>query len=89
MSKNDRYVVSHGDDWAVKKGGAKRASSIHGTQREAEQAAKNAVRNLGGGEVRMQGESGRWRDSTHSRRGIASTENAPQALEQIYWRSSI
>jgi hypothetical protein len=33
MSKNDRYVVRHGDDWAVKAGGANRASSIHDTQR--------------------------------------------------------
>ena len=63
MSKNDRYVVRHGDDWAVKAGGAKRASSIHSTQRDAAKAAKNTVHNLGGGEVRIQGENGRWRDS--------------------------
>lgn len=63
MAKNDRYVVKHGSDWAVKKGGSDRASSVHTTQREAEQAAKNTVRNLGGGEVRIQGENGRWRDS--------------------------
>lgn len=36
MSKNDRYVVRHGGEWAVKKPGAERASSIHGTQKEAE-----------------------------------------------------
>jgi hypothetical protein len=63
MTKNDRFVVRHGTDWAVKKGGADRASSIHSTQREAAQAAKNTVRNLGGGEVRIQGENGQWRDS--------------------------
>jgi hypothetical protein len=63
MSKNDRYVVRHGDDWAVKKPGAERASSIHGTQKEAESRAKNIVGGLGGGEVRIQGRDGRWRDS--------------------------
>ena len=63
MAKNDRYVVKHGPDWAVKKGGAERASSVHTTQREAEQAAKESVRNLCGGEVRIQGGNGRWRDS--------------------------
>jgi hypothetical protein len=40
MTKNDRFVVRHGPDWAVKKSGADRASSVHGTQREAEQTAK-------------------------------------------------
>ncbi len=63
MKKNDRYVVRHGDDWAVKKPGAERASSIHGTQKEAESRAKNIVGGLGGGEVSIQGRDGRWRDS--------------------------
>lgn len=63
MSSNDRYVVKDGDDWAVKKPGAKRASVKFDTQREAEQFAKQTVRNLGGGEVRIQGKDGRWRDS--------------------------
>jgi len=64
MAKNnDRYVVKHEDGWAVKKPGADRASSIHDTQREAERAAKEIVSNLGGGEVRIQGRGGQWRDS--------------------------
>ena len=63
MSKNDRYVVKHSDGWAVKAGGAERASSVHRTQREAEQIAKKTVNNLGGGEVRIQGRDGKWRDS--------------------------
>lgn len=63
MPRNDRYVVNHEDGWAVKKPGADRASSIHGTQHEAEGAAKEIVSNLGGGEVRIQGRDGRWRDS--------------------------
>ena len=63
MSKNDRYVVKHGNDWAVKAGNADRASGVYGTQGQAEQAAKGIVRNLGGGEVRIQGRNGHWRDS--------------------------
>lgn len=64
MSKeNDRYVVKSGDEWAVKKAHAERASSTHKTQKAAEQAAKQTVSNLGGGEVRIQGKDGKWRDS--------------------------
>lgn len=62
-TKNDRYVVKHPEGWAVKKAGAQAASSLHPTQAEAEEAAKQIVSNLGGGEVRIQGRDGRWRDS--------------------------
>jgi len=61
--KNDRYVVRSGSDWAVKKGGVKRPEGTYGTQAEAEQAAKSTVGGLGGGEVRIQGRNGKWRDS--------------------------
>ena len=63
MSKNDRYVVKHGNNWVVKAGNARRASGVYGTQGEAERAAKDIVRNLGGGEVRIQSRHGQWRDS--------------------------
>lgn len=63
MAKNDRYVVRHPQGWAVKAPGAERASSVHETQKAAEQAAKQTVRNNGGGEVRIQGVNGKWRDS--------------------------
>ena len=59
----DRYVTIHPEGFAVKSPGGKRASSVHRTQREAEKAAKKIVQNLGGGEVRIQGKNGRWRDS--------------------------
>jgi hypothetical protein len=59
----DRYVTKHPKGWAVKAPGGERSSSVHATQREAERAAKQTVRNLGGGEVRIQGRDGRWRDS--------------------------
>jgi hypothetical protein len=63
MSKNDRYVVKHPKGWAVKGADAERASSLHGTQKDAEKAAKRVAYNAGGGEVRIQGRDGRWRDS--------------------------
>lgn len=59
----DRYVTKHPRGWAVQSPGGERASSVHTTQKAAEQAAKQTVRNLGGGEVRIQGRDGRWRDS--------------------------
>lgn len=63
MSKNDRYVTKHPKGWAVKAPGGKRSSSVHRKQAEAEKSAKQTVSNLGGGEVRIQGRDGKWRDS--------------------------
>jgi hypothetical protein len=63
MGKNDRYVVNHPDGWAVKAPGADRASGVYDRQSDAEKAAKEIVGNNGGGEVRIQGRDGRWRDS--------------------------
>ena len=63
MSKNARFVTKHPDGWAVKSPRSQRSSSVHRTQSEAEQRAKEIVGNLGGGEVRIQGRDGRWRDS--------------------------
>ena len=64
MNKNDRYVVHNPEGgWDVKRAGAKRASSHHDKQFQAEAAAKRVVANLGGGEVRIQGRNGPWRDS--------------------------
>jgi Uncharacterized protein conserved in bacteria (DUF2188) len=63
MSDNDRYVVKHPEGWAIKKAGAERASEVLPTQYEAEQRAKEIVAGLGGGEVRTQGNDGKWRDS--------------------------
>jgi Uncharacterized protein conserved in bacteria (DUF2188) len=63
MSKNDRFVVKHPEGWAVKKAGAERASGVFDKQSQAERAAKSTVSSLGGGEVRIQGRDGKWRDS--------------------------
>lgn len=63
MPDKDRYVVRHPRGWAVKKPGAERASNVHSTQSAAERRAKDIVSNLGGGEVRIQGRGGKFRDS--------------------------
>lgn len=63
MGTKDRYVVKHPKGWAVRGPGSDRASAVTRTQREAEARAKEIVKNQGGGEVRIQGTDGRWRDS--------------------------
>lgn len=60
----NRHVVPNPDGgWDVKAPGADRASSHHATQAQAERRAKELVRNLGGGEVRIHRPDGRFRDS--------------------------
>lgn len=56
-----RHVVKEGDKWAVKKPGAERASSLHETQRQADQRAAEILRNAGGGERVTHGLDGRIR----------------------------
>lgn len=63
MSGNDRFVVNRGDKWAVMKPHARRASALVDRQADGEKRAKEIVHNLGGGEVRVQGRDGKWRDS--------------------------
>ena len=63
-NKNNRHVVPNPKGgWDVKAPGAKRASSHHDRQSEAESRAKTIVNNRGGGEVRTHGRDGRIRDS--------------------------
>ena len=60
MSKGrDRIVFRRPDGlWENKRNNADRASSVHPTQREAEQAAREMLRNQGGGELTMKGLDG-------------------------------
>jgi len=60
---SDRYVVRHENGWAVRNPGGGRASSVHDTQAQAIDRARKIIRNDGGGELRIQGRDGRWRDS--------------------------
>lgn len=59
---SDIHVVPHGDEWAVKREGADRASSLHDTQSDAiDQARKTAEREHV--EVRIHRPNGQIRDS--------------------------
>jgi hypothetical protein len=63
MSKGkDRIVWQRPDGtWVNKRNDAEKASSLHKTQREAEQAAKEMLRNQGGGELTTKGLDGKIR----------------------------
>jgi len=60
--KNDRIVfkTSNGD-WANKKLDADKASSKHTTQKAAEDAAREMLKNQGGGELITKGRDGKIR----------------------------
>lgn len=59
------YYVTHNPDgtWNAKREHSERSSRIFEHQQEAEKEAKKYSRNSGGGEVRIQGINGEFRDS--------------------------
>jgi uncharacterized protein YdaU (DUF1376 family) len=60
--KQDRTVYKNDDgNWVNKRNDADKASSVHKTQREAEQAARQMLQNQGGGELTTKGRDGRIR----------------------------
>lgn len=62
MSKDrDRTVYRRGDEWVNKRHDADRASSVHGTQKDAEGAARRMLENQGGGELIIKGRDGQFR----------------------------
>ncbi len=62
MSKDrDRMVYKRGDKWVNKRNDTDRASSTHDTQSDAEAAARNMLKNQGGGELVTKGRNGRIR----------------------------
>ena len=57
-----RHVVRRPDgSWANKVAGADRASSVHETQADAMQSARDAIRKSGGGELVIHGTDGKIR----------------------------
>jgi hypothetical protein len=82
MSKpQDRTVYRRPDgQWANQRQDAERASSLHPTQRDADQAARENLRHQGGGEVTTMGLDGRIRSKDtiapgHDPRSIRDTEH--------------
>ena len=61
MSKKNQHVVPHQRGWAVKGSGNSCATSVHGTQREAIKAAREAAIRRGG-ELLIHGKNGRIRE---------------------------
>jgi hypothetical protein len=62
MAKNDRSVFQNSEGkWSNKRDGADRVGSVHGTQRAAEQAAREMLRNAGGGELTTHATDGKIR----------------------------
>lgn len=63
MSKGRDRTVSRRSDgsWTNKRNDASKASSLHKTQKEAEQAARNMLKNQGGGELITKGVDGKIR----------------------------
>ncbi len=63
MSKGRDRTVSRRLDgtWENKRNDADNASSLHKTQKEAEQAAKGMLKNQGGGELTTKGVDGKIR----------------------------
>ncbi|MCW9706208.1 DUF2188 domain-containing protein [Fodinibius salsisoli] len=61
-NKNNRSVYRRKDGkWANKKDKSSKASSLHTTQEEAQQAARQNLQNQGGGELKTMGRNGRIR----------------------------
>ncbi|MFA7419333.1 MAG: DUF2188 domain-containing protein [Melioribacteraceae bacterium] len=61
-NKNNRIVYKRDDGtWANKKNENTKASSLHKTQKEAENAAREMLNNSGGGELTTKGLDGKIR----------------------------
>lgn len=63
MSKDTDRMVYKRDDgqWVNKKNSSDKASSLHSTQKEAEQAARRMLNNQGGGELITKSVNGKIR----------------------------
>ena len=62
MTKKDRTVYRRNDGkWVNKRNDSDRASSLHDTQRDAIEAAREMLQNQGGGELTTQGIDGKFR----------------------------
>ena len=64
-----RHVVQKSDSSAIKAPKSGRASSIPSTQKEAIEAAKQMLKDQGGGEVRVHGTDGRIREGINVKPG--------------------
>lgn len=61
MTKRNQHVVPRSDGWAVKGAGAERASSVHATQRDAIETAREIAQRQGT-ELLIHGRNGQIRE---------------------------
>ena len=61
MANNNRSVFRRDGKWVNKRNDAEKASSVHDTQKAAEEAAREMLKNQGGGELTTMGENGKIR----------------------------
>lgn len=61
MSKRNQHVVPHSGGWAVRGANSQRATSVHGTQAEAIDAARGIARHQGT-ELLVHGRNGQIRE---------------------------
>ncbi len=61
MTGKNQHVVPHGDDWAVKGAGNSKATSVHPTQADAIERAREIARNQES-ELLIHGSNGRIRE---------------------------
>jgi hypothetical protein len=61
MFKKNQHVVPHGNGWAVKGAGNKKVTSVHSTQRNAIETARDIARNQRS-EMLIHGENSRIRE---------------------------
>ena len=61
MTNKNRTVFRRDGSWVNKRNDADKASSLHPTQKEAEQAAREMLKNQGGGELTTKGLNGKIR----------------------------
>lgn len=62
MVKNGRTVSQRPDGtWANQRDGGERATSLHRTQKQAADAARQNLQDQGGGELKIKGEDGKIR----------------------------
>lgn len=62
MTNKNRTVFRRDGTWVNKRNDASKASSLHLTQKEAEKAAREMLKNQDGGELTTKGENGKIRN---------------------------
>jgi hypothetical protein len=77
--RRDLYVVRTQEGWTIRSAGSNRSAGIYETQADATRAAQAKLREKGG-ELKVQGRDGRWRESFTIGRGSMEKLNAVEGI---------